>query len=682
MMPAMRTITRTITIAAVLAGVGLVARGQAPVPTSAPAPTTTPSAAPTTTTAMPATDSKTTDSKTASTAGAAKPEAVQTPGTTKSIVIGAPVQADSLNAQRKAAKLYLQGVQLLEKKQPEAAWGSLKQAVKLEPGNSTYLRASELARQSAVTQLVEQAGRERGSGAEEDAKRLLKHAQEIDPENPSVLQRLDDAEDKKSIGQVGITASSLVGPDEDLESGPRALADGPIVLDPKKDKQSFHLRTSSRDVVEQVFRAYGIQASVHDSVQARPIRLDVEDATFPQAMRILELLTHTFYEPLDPHRVVVAQDTRENRTQFQRLQLETIYLPGMNDKELTEVSNLAHNVFDAPQSVVEPTRGTLTLRAPAKTMDAFNRTVTRLVDGKSQVDLSVKIIQLAYTHSQETGTTFFQQTTVANVYSEINSILNQNQAAVQQIIASGIVPNANTLQNQLTIIEILIGSGQASLSGILTQGFALFGGGLTLSALAPGPATLNMNMNSSDTRILDDVHLRLQDQEAGTFKIGTRYPIQTSSFSPIAISALGSAGLQNETIPQVQYSDLGLTLKATPSVMRSDDVALTLDLKIDALSGGSINDIPILDSRQVSGVLTLKAGETAMLISDVSRSEARALSGLPGISDIPGLENISDIARSKSVARLLILVTPIVVRETQRKGSEPMLMVDKSANAH
>ena len=92
----------------------------------------------------------------------AKPEA--TPDTAKAndsnaISTGGPVKAGTLRAQRKAAKLYLQGVKLLEKEQPEAAWKLLKPASDLEPDNATYLRAAELARQSAVTQLVQQADR-------------------------------------------------------------------------------------------------------------------------------------------------------------------------------------------------------------------------------------------------------------------------------------------------------------------------------------------------------------------------------------------------------------------------------------------------------------------------------------------------------------------------------------------
>jgi len=595
------------------------------------------------------------------------------------VTTGGPVKAGTLRAQRKAAKLYLQGVKLLEKEQPEAAWKLLKQATDLEPDNATYLRAAELARQSAVTQLVQQASRERSRGESADSAKLLGHAMEIDPKNPLVLQHLGELGDQAASLPVGGSMVALQDPET-------PLADGTITLEPSADKHSFHLKTNARQVVQEVFKAYGIEASVHESVLGRQVRLDLDDATFADAERVLGLATNTFWEPLDPHRVIVARDTRENRTQFQRQAMETIYLAGLDDKQLTDVNNLAKNVFEVQQASVQPTRGTMTIRAPARTLAAFNRTVDGLEKGQNQLDLDVKVIQLAHTSARETGTTFFQQTGVYNAFSEINSIIQQNQSAVQTIISQGLVANASTLQNEITIIAILLASGQ--LTGTpFNQGFALFGGGLTESLITPGPATLNFSLNSSDTRTLDDLHMRLGDNEAGTFKIGERYPIETSSYSSAALpnipglSAVAAAA-QSQTVPQIQYEDLGLTLKATPRAMRSNDVALTLDLKIESLGGSALNDIPILNSQTFTGVLTLKEGETAVLLSDLSRQESRALSGLPGVSDIPGLQDVSDVARNQNVARLLILVTPYVVRSTQKLTHGPILAVDKPANAH
>ncbi len=612
--------------------------------------------------------------------------AANSPKKRDSIRDGKPIQAGSLKAQREAAKLYLKGVKLLEKQKPESAWPLLRQAAELEPGNATYLQASELARQSTVSKLVQQSSRERAIGAtaanKPEAALLLQKAQAIDPTNPLVTEHLNQAAEAAAGSQTGATSSNSIDLNQAVVGAQETLADGGIRLMPSSERKSFHLRNGERQVIEEVFRAYGIQASVHESVQSKPVRLDLDDVTFTKATQILDMLTHTFFEPLDPHRVIVAVDTRENRMQFQRLEVETVYLPGLNDKEMTEVSNIARNVFDAQQAVIEPTAGTITLRASDTVLNAFNRTLQNLEDGKSELDLNVKVIQLSHISMSETGTKFFQQTGVYNVYSEINSVLTQNQSLVQQIISSGLVPNASTLANQVEILAILVASGQ--LTGTpFNQGFLPFGGGLTQSILSPGPASLALSLNSSDTRVLDDIHLQLADQEEGTFKVGQRYPIETSSYSSVALpavagvsSALAAAAAQ--TVPQIEYQDIGLTLKATPKVMRSNDVALALDLKITALGGAALNDIPVLNNQENTGVVTVKAGETAVIVSDLSRTESQALSGLPGVSDIPGLQDVSDIARNQNVARLLILVTPNVTRNIKAAGMGPRLRIDRA----
>jgi type II secretory pathway component GspD/PulD (secretin) len=622
------------------------------------------------------------------------------------VKLGKPLEAGTLHAERKAAKLYLDGVKLLEKQQPEQAWALLKEAVRLAPDNNTYIRAAELARQSTVTQLVQQAIRQHemvlrreeagmsSSGVaahgQQDsgmsAVALLQRALAIDPQNPMVLEHLDQLADKTAQIKIGTTSSTAPALLENGTEAQDSLSDGSIELQPKTEKHSFHTRGSERQIVTDVFRAYGIDATEHDSVKNAQLRLDMDDATFPEAMRVLGMLTHTFYEPVDPHRVVVADDTRENRAQFQRLEMETVYLGGMPEKELTEVNQIARNVFDVQQETTQNSTGTLTVRAPAKTLVAFNQTLAQLEQGKGQVDLDVKVIQLAHIADRETGATLFQQTGVYNAYSEIQSIINSNQSAIQQIIASGLVPNDTTLNNQITIIGILLAAGQLS-GSIFNNGILEFGNGLTASLLSVSPATLTMSLTSSDSRILDDIHLQLSDGEDGTFKIGERYPIETSSFSSVALPAISgisstAAAAASQTIPQIQYEDIGLTLKATPKIMRSNDVALTIDLKITSLGGTSLNSIPILNSQQATGVITLIGGETAIMASDLSSTESRALNGLPGIGDIPGLQDFNDIQKDRNVSRLLILITPRVVRDVQSPAKNHMLMVDKTTSSH
>jgi len=581
---------------------------------------------------------------------------------------------------RRAAKLFFGATRLFEKDRFEEALKDYHRAALLDPSNSQYPLAAELARSHAVNALVQSAAKDRILGNGGAARAALVHALELEPGNAQVALHLGELGDDQLLGQTA--------PIYERGASTAGAADE---LAPARGTHSFHLRTDQRQMIQQVYNAYGITAAMDQSVRATQARLDLDDATFAQATRTLALLTNTFYVSVDAHRVLVARDTNENRLQFMRQELETIYLPGLTQTELTEVGNLAKNLFDAPQSVVEQSAGTITIRAPEATLKAFNSTLSELIDGRNQVMLEVRMIQIAHTGDRKTGVNLPQQMGVFNVYAEAKSILDANQSLVQQIISSGLAAPGD----YLAIIGILIASGQVH-DPLLSGGFATFGGGtLSTFGLAPGTATANLTLNSSDSRALDEIQLRLGDGEAGTLRTGIRYPIQTSSFSNLSSSGINIPGLTGAgtssalssllssassipPVPQVEYQDLGLTLKATPKVMRNDEIALTIDMKIDALAGSAINGNPILDNRAYSGVVTLKQGEGVVVLSELNKQETRAVSGTPGISEIPGLNSLTGNDKQTNSSTLLIVITPHVLRGSQLAGHSPMMRVERS----
>lgn len=586
----------------------------------------------------------------------------------------------SARSKERAAKLYLSGGKLFKGEQYEQAMSAYQRAATLDPSNSNYAQAAEVARSHAVTALIQTAARAQTAGHRSAALAALRHARELDPHNPEVAEHF-----------TGIADDSLLGNSSQLYEGSPANVGEAPTLAPAEGVRSFHLKTDARQLIQQVYRAYGIDATIDQSVPAKLTRFDLDGATFDQAIRTLNIVTNTFEVPLDPHRVVSALNTAQNRQQFLRQEMETLYLPGLSSSEMTELTNVARNVFSVSQVAVEQTAGTMTLRAAPDTLNAFNATMQPLINGDSQALLDVRIIQLAHTKERNIGLQLPQQVTAFNVYSEEQAILNANQTLVQQIIASGLAAPGDTL----AILGILIASGVVQ-NSIFSNGIALFGGGLTLTGLSPAPATLHMALNSSDSRELENLQLHLADGQDETLISGTRYPIQLASYSSIFsagvnIPGLTSAGTSSNLsslltgsvggslqIPQVQYQDLGLTLKATPKIMRGGDVALTLDLKITSLSGKVVNGNPVLNNRAFSGVVTLKNGVGAVITSELDSNESRAISGTPGISEIPGFNDVTDKDVDKNYATLLIILTPHLIRGPQPASHTPMLRIQRA----
>jgi type II secretory pathway component GspD/PulD (secretin) len=275
-------------------------------------------------------------------------------------------------------------------------------------------------------------------------------------------------------------------------------------------------------------------------------------------------------------------------------------------------------------------------------------------------------------------------------------IVNDNQSIVQQAIAQGLIP---ATASNLQIALALLGSGLVQ-SDIAKNLLGVFGGGSMMTGITSPDLSLTVNLarSVSDTRTLDDVQLRLTDQQEGTFRAGTRYPIVTSTYSTglsSAPSALSNASINgvnvanllsqfaggtSATIPQVTYQDLGLTLRAKPTMQAGGHISLQLDLTIQAISGSGLNDIPILLNRHFTTSLTVADGESAMLVSDVSKTETAAMAGIPGLSELPGLRMPTERDTVRDAGQLVVLVTPHVARKRFDGAAGPRMPVHLSAS--
>jgi Flp pilus assembly secretin CpaC len=128
----------------------------------------------------------------------------------------------------------------------------------------------------------------------------------------------------------------------------------------------------------------------------------------------------------------------------------------------------------------------------------------------------------------------------------------------------------------------------------------------------------------------------------------------------------------------VQYQDLGLTLKATPKVLRNGAVAHSINMTLDALSGQTIDGNPVLNNRAYTGVVTLKEGSAAVVATEVDKSQSLIVSGTPGLSEIPGMNNVTSKDLESDYATLVIVMTPHVVRGPQAAGHTAMMRVESA----
>jgi type II secretory pathway component GspD/PulD (secretin) len=121
--------------------------------------------------------------------------------------------------------------------------------------------------------------------------------------------------------------------------------------------------------------------------------------------------------------------------------------------------------------------------------------------------------------------------------------------------------------------------------------------------------------------------------------------------------------------PGAEYVDLGVKVKATPTLHSNHEVTLQLEFEIRALSGNSINGIPILSNRTLSQVVRVKDDETTLIGGLLDDEETRAIEGLPGLASIPqagyAFSTHNDTLQE---TEFMILVTPRRLRAPVRAG--------------
>lgn len=582
---------------------------------------------------------------------------------------------------QRAADSYVAGARQLERNDLDGAEENFRKATTLDPQNPTYSTALAVVLEHRLTELVQQAGKERILGHTARANALLAEARKLDPQNSIVTQHAVAAPLSASF------SPQIAGTEEPWPVKGPALA-GPVTLAPSDASRSFHIHADARSAVRQVFSGYGIRATFDESATSQQIKFDLDDTPYRQSVPILLRMTQLFAVPLDTTSVLIAKDTTENRQRLERQLQETVFVPGSTPEQMAELGNLVRSVFDIRTATVANSSGNLVLRAPAETLNALNLTLADLIDGSAQVVLDLRLYAVDKTHTRNIGPQIPQQFGVYNVASAAQSLVSANQTIVNQAIAQGVIPaNATTLQ----IALYLIASGLVQ-SSLLTNTLGFFGNGLTLTGVTGvGTTSFSLALNSSDSRALDDVQIRVGDRQTATFRAGTRFPITTGTYTTgSAVSSASLAGItvngvsassllnqylgsaNNQTIPQIQYEDLGVTLKAIPVVQKSGRVAMHLDLRIEALAGGAIDNIPILASRQFVSDITVGDGETALLISSLSKTESTAVSGIPGLGELPGFQTATaDRIRERDTSELVLLITPHVVRRRASSSVGP-----------
>jgi general secretion pathway protein D len=554
----------------------------------------------------------------------------------------------------------------IQQKAPDQAFADFERAAHLVPRNVEYVTARELSRQQLVSRDLEHGNTELQSGKQVRALADFHSALQLDPSNQYAQERLRDA--AFDVAPQAATGVSVVEQSTELQ------------LQPNLNLASFHFRGDSRDLLTTIARAYGITAQLDESVASKRVTFDTDDIDFYKAMALAGQITSTFWTPLDGKLMLVAKDTPENRRQYERMLMRKFYVPNATTlpTALNDVSNLLRNVFEIRLVTPNAAASTLIVRAPQRTLDAVTQFLQQLDGSRPQVMLDVYIYQISYTMTRNMGVHIPNQFKIFNIPAGALAALGgQNiQQLINQLIASGGINQANN--QALSALLAQLQNQNQQQNSIFSQPLATFGGGKTLTGVSLDELSAELSLNQGWVKMLDHASLRASQSTDATLRLGSRFPILNASFAPIFNTAAISQVIQNNSFqaafPSFNYEDLGLTVKAKPAINSSSDVGLALEINLRALTGTSINGVPVIGNREYKGSINLLDGEPAVVAGQVSHTETLALSGIPGLGQVPGLNKVTT-TNTKQIDddELLVVITPHITNRSMGRNSEVYL---------
>jgi type II secretory pathway component GspD/PulD (secretin) len=564
----------------------------------------------------------------------------------------------SRHDQKDARNAFARGVKL-QPTNPDQAYQEFIHAAELVPRNVNYITAREATRQQLISTHIERGNVELESGKQVEALADFRTALKLDPANEFAQERVRDA--------LGDSAPVTAAPPSVVEESPE------IRFEPNTNLASFHFRGESRELLSTIAQAYGVSAQVEDSVSSRRVSFDIDNVDFFKAMVAAGPVTKSFWTPLDRKQMVIAADTAENRRQFERLAMRTFYIPGASTAPaaLNDVMNLLRSLFDIRFVTPNAPTATLVVRAPQNTLDAATQFLQRLDSSRPQVMLDIRVYQVDSMYTRNLGVHIPNQFNLFNIPAGALAALGgQNiQDLINQLIANGGINQANN-----TAVSALLAQLQGQQNSVFSQPLATFGGGKTLTGVSFDQLSAQLSLNQSWIQTLDHATLRAVQGTDATFRMGSRYPILNATFAPVFNTAAISSVIQNNSFqaafPSFTYEDLGLTIKTKPAI-RSSEVGLQMEINLRALSGQSINGVPVIGNREYKGTITLTDGESAVVAGEVSHSETRALSGIPGLGQVPGLNKITTTnSKQTDDSELLVVITPHITNRSLGQSSE------------
>ena len=388
-----------------------------------------------------------------------------------------------------------------------------------------------------------------------------------------------------AASKADLVAIGEITPSEAIEAG-ESLE--PPRLKRSSLKKTFDLRGEARTIIEQVAMAYGIQVVFGGDYQPPPaVTYRMSDAGMEEAFRAMELVTNSFFVPVSDQIMIVERDTIQRRADTSPTMAVGVPIPErMSVQEAQEIVTAIQQTLEIRRISVDPGRRIVFMRDLTAKVIPARRLFHELSRLRAQVEVEVELLSMTKTSS----------------------------------LAYGL-----GLQSEVPIVNFGDFMGQVGQAAAGFTKYMTVGGGATFLGFGVADASILATLTRSSAQSVLTSTVVAVDGQPAQLHVGDRYPIITNGY----YGDTSGTGTVYRPPPTVNFQDLGLVLKVTPSVHTGGEMSLELEAEYNVLGADTANNIPIISRRKYQGKIRLATGQWGVIAGLVKTTNAKTGSGLP-----------------------------------------------------
>jgi len=540
-----------------------------------------------------------------------------------------------------AKSLYKKGQDAEARQNYEQAYDFFKRAYDLKPTDLGYRASFERLRFLAGASHVHRGQLLREAGQLDQALAEFQKAVEIDASSAIAKQELRRTQ--QMIDAAKAAPSKSAAPPSDYLQKRIEEAGGPVELTAISNIPiNLKMTEDTKVIYETVGKLAGINVLFDPDYTSRRIKIELNNVSLEEALQIIAVESKTFWRPVTPNTIFIAADNPAKRKDLEQSVVKTFYLANLSQPtELQDVVNTLRQILEIQRIQPLPTQSAIVVRGTPDQIALAQKLVNDLDRPKAEVIVDVAILQINRDKSRTLGISPPTSASVAlqnNLNTTTNNTVNNGTGTtVTPTTGTPNTINLNTLGN-LNATDFTVNISQATATALFSD---------------------------SNTKLIQKPQIRAVDGQKASLKIGQRVPVATGSFQP----GIGGVGINPLVNTQFQYLDVGVNIDVTPKVQSQDDVTLKITMEISQVDGTSnIGGItqPIIGQRKIEHEVRLKEGEVNLLGGMMEDQQTRALSGFPGLSQIPLFKYLfSQTTTEHRETETVFVLIPHVVRRPE-----------------